>query len=507
MLVPIAAEMRAAAAELSAQSVARMRAELPQLLPDEQMVTEHLVSTEAGLRQLAQVIEAGADPRRVELPPSTIAIARAVVQQQVSLADLMRNYRLAQELVWQWMHARIAAAEPDPADLAKAIELATGWIFGYVDGALVRVEQIYESEREAWLRARRRRGRRPSTTSSPSGNATRIAPRSGCATTSTAPTSGCWPGSTTFPTTVMRRRYWARSSPRSRPRPARQPRGAPGGVAGGGGLGEPARAVHRGRRDGRRAVAPGVRLAFGDADTGLAGFRRTHQQAAHAWRAAGMSGADGERVTRYREVAVAALASADTEHAAAFVTRVLGPLAADDEDTARVASTLAVYLQENCSRAHGGAAVRASQHRELPGESGRDDPGPQHRRRHPRVVGGPGAAAHAAAAGIRRTVTPSQPAITTLSPRAERCGCDSPSFRRMPQGRQQTPKQGEVMQTLPELDVNYMAGDDTPWIPFAPLSDQVHLKYWKIDPVRAEIVVSMKFDAGLTLPAHYHTGT
>ena len=62
------------------------------------------------------------------------------------------------------------------------------------------------------------------------------------------------------------------------------------------------------------------------------------------------------------------------------------------------------------------------------------------------------------------------------------------------------------MQTLPELDVNYMAGDDTPWIPFAPLSDQVHLKYWKIDPVRAEIVVSMKFDAGLTLPAHYHTG-
>ena len=68
VLVPIAAEMRAAAAELSAQSVARMRAELPQLLPDEQMVTEHLVSTEAGLRQLAQVIEAGADPRRVELP-------------------------------------------------------------------------------------------------------------------------------------------------------------------------------------------------------------------------------------------------------------------------------------------------------------------------------------------------------------------------------------------------------------------------------------------------------
>ena len=62
------------------------------------------------------------------------------------------------------------------------------------------------------------------------------------------------------------------------------------------------------------------------------------------------------------------------------------------------------------------------------------------------------------------------------------------------------------MQTAPELDVNYMAGDDNPWIPFTPLSDQVHLKYWKIDPVRAEIVVSMRFDAGLLLPPHYHTG-
>jgi DNA-binding PucR family transcriptional regulator len=55
-------------------------------------------------------------------------------------------------------------------------------------------------------------------------------------------------------------------------------------------------------------------------------------------------------VTHYRDVAVAALASADTDHAASFVTRVLGPLAAADEDTYRVATTLAVYLQENRSR-------------------------------------------------------------------------------------------------------------------------------------------------------------
>ncbi len=39
------------------------------------------------------------------------------------------------------------------------------------------------------------------------------------------------------------------------------------------------------------------------------------------------------------------------------------------------------------------------------------------------------------------------------------------------------------MKTLQELDVNYIDGASNPWIPFTPLSDQVFLKYWKIDPV------------------------
>ncbi|WP_253869928.1 hypothetical protein [Mycobacterium sp. 1164966.3] len=32
------------------------------------------------------------------------------------------------------------------------------------------------------------------------------------------------------------------------------------------------------------------------------------------------------------------------------------------------------------------------------------------------------------------------------------------------------------------------------------------MKYWKIDPVRAEIIVSMKIPAGVELGTHYHTG-
>jgi DNA-binding PucR family transcriptional regulator len=349
VLAPIAADMRASAAGLARQAVARMRVELPQLLPDEQLVAEHLFSTEASLRQLAQVIEAGGDPRSVDLPPATTAIARAAAQTQVPLRDLMRFYRLAQEMVWQWMHARIAAAEPDPADLAKAIELATSWIFGYVDGSLVRAEQAYETEREVWLRGaaaarsaavddivaeRERDPQRASTRLRYDINRRHIGALAwvdevpqdgdaqallGGAIAEVAAAAGA-DSHVVHPVTSLAVAGWV-----SRREPFTAGIDVPG--------------------------QPGVRLAFGDPGDGLTGFRQTHVQATHARRVASLIGAHGGPVTHYRDVAAAALASSDTEHAASFVTRVLGPLAASDEDTFRVATTLAVFLQENRSRA------------------------------------------------------------------------------------------------------------------------------------------------------------
>ena len=57
-----------------------------------------------------------------------------------------------------------------------------------------------------------------------------------------------------------------------------------------------------------------------------------------------------------------------------------------------------------------------------------------------------------------------------------------------------------------EIETNYIGGDDLPWVPFTPFTDQVHLKYFKIDPVRGEVVMSMRMPGGVTLPTHYHTG-
>ena len=82
-----------------------------------------------------------------------MAVGRARIQYGVPLAYVMRTFRLSQDLLWAWLFARITDRGLDAADQAVALELVTGWLFSHVDGAPVRSEQIYEREREAWLRA------------------------------------------------------------------------------------------------------------------------------------------------------------------------------------------------------------------------------------------------------------------------------------------------------------------------------------------------------------------
>ncbi len=367
VLRPIAAEMRSSAADLAESAVARMQEELPELFSDPQTVTENLVSTEASLRQLAQIMELGADPRGVELPPSTLEIARSGARHHVALADLMRFYRLAQERVWQWAFGRITATARDSAEQAVAAELVTGWIFAFADGAMVRAEQAYEVEREAWVRSataaraaaieevlagRERDGQRASRRLRYEVNRHHIG---AIAWVDRAPDSGDALDVLNESIAELARTLSAEST-------LSQP------------LGSLAVAAWVSRRSaftatdldavrprrGRRTVTPGVTIAIGEPGRALDGFRRTHFEAAHARRVASMVLSRGEALTRYRDIAVAALGTADRDHALAFVTRVLGPLAADDETTYRLAMTLAVYLDENSSRIR--AAERLTVH-------------------------------------------------------------------------------------------------------------------------------------------------
>ena len=96
-------------------------------------------------------------------------------------------------------------------------------------------------------------------------------------------------------------------------------------------------------------AAPQARGAIGSPASGVDGFARSHREAMQARRVAELAGRRPGSVVAYGDVALTALASADLDHARAFVLRELGPLAADDDDTLRLSGTLSVYLEERSS--------------------------------------------------------------------------------------------------------------------------------------------------------------
>ena len=57
------------------------------------------------------------------------------------------------------------------------------------------------------------------------------------------------------------------------------------------------------------------------------------------------------------------------------------------------------------------------------------------------------------------------------------------------------------------VDTAVIDGESLPWVPMTPYSEDVLLKYFKLDPTRGEWIVMMKVPFGAQLPRHHHTGT
>ncbi len=366
VLRPIAAELVEQSPQLAEDVLERIRVEQPQLMPEAQFAEGQQAGIESSIRQFARSVADGTDPRGLELPVEAVALGRARVQQRVPLAFLIRSFRLAQDTVWEWLFGRITSSASDAAQQAAALQLVTSWLFAYIDSSLALTEEIYEGEREAWLRsaAASRTTAIDDVLSERERDAQRAAKKLRydlnrhhvCVAVwlAAAPDAGDVQQVLASAGTALSRAVAAEST-------LHQP------------VGPLSMSVWLSRRETfdpalldagtltRTAGLPaGARVAVSDPGFGLKGFRDSYIQAGHARRVATLSRSRAAVVTRYRDVALAALASVDADQAVAFVHRVLGPLAEDDEATYRVAMTLAVYLQENRSPAR--AAQRLTVH-------------------------------------------------------------------------------------------------------------------------------------------------
>ncbi|MGO8772320.1 MAG: PucR family transcriptional regulator [Mycobacterium sp.] len=356
VLQPAAAELADRAQEISDAVVGYVSQWLPDLLGNAEALEANRASTEASIRDLAEVLQSGADPQNaVSLRSATLDYALDGVHHGVPLTVLLRSYRLAHAAISQHLNAILADHVTDTGELNRAIQLCSAWMFAYVDAALCLLDDAYTTERDRWLRS---------------------------AAASQAETIGTILSGQPIDTEVASRRLrhelqrvhvaaiaWLDTHEEGRntlalleaairdiaaaigsQHPLVQPLGTLSVAAWISTKGDvPSRVLDELRI--RTATAPGVRVAIGEPARGIAGFRASHLEALQAQRIAHMVGRGEGSITRYRDISLRALATANVDQARAFVECELGALAARDDTTRRLAATVRTYLDENGSRA------------------------------------------------------------------------------------------------------------------------------------------------------------
>jgi DNA-binding PucR family transcriptional regulator len=355
VLRPAAAELAERAGEIAAAVNTYTSERLPGLLTGAQALEVNRASTEASIRDFAEVLLTGADPvEAARLGSPTLAYAQDGAQHDIPLTTLMRSYRIAHAATAQHFNTVLVTHSRNADELNLATELSSAWMFAYADAALCLVEEAYNAERERWLRS---------------------------AAASQAETINTILAGQPIDTNVATRRLrhdvrrvhvaaiaWLDAHEEGRntqgileaairdiaatignQNPLIHPLGILSVAAWISSHSDvPSKVLDELRF--RTAGAPGVRVAIGEPARGIAGFRASHIEAVEAQRIAVLAGHPAGSVTRYRNISLRAIATVDLEQSRAFVRRELGRLGSDDETTRRLAATLRAYLDENCSR-------------------------------------------------------------------------------------------------------------------------------------------------------------
>ncbi|MGW0633483.1 PucR family transcriptional regulator [Streptomyces sp. NPDC002758] len=93
---------------------------------------------------------------------------------------------------------------------------------------------------------------------------------------------------------------------------------------------------------------PPVQVCAGSVGYGIEGFRSTHRQALHTQELAAAA-SPAPQFTDFSTVAPIALMATNVDDMRAWVWRVLGPLAVDDENSARLRKTAQIFLDTGCN--------------------------------------------------------------------------------------------------------------------------------------------------------------
>ena len=364
----IAAGLHQRLSELTAIIQHLLLEEIPELAQDAQTIDLLGASVRGNVDTALQAMRYGTEVQRVEAPTAAMEYARRLAQHGVPVHGLVRAYRVGQRRMHELVFAEVQATDIEPMVKVAALEKMSAIIFAYIDWMSQQVVEVYEEERERWLENQN------------SLRALRIREILAAKTPvdiDAASTTIRYPLRWHHLAVVL---WYAQAGGEGNELPRLQrflrDMGQAAGVAasplfvaadavcGWGWL--PFRAaapeaVEKARQfAATHADAPNV--GIGSMAGGVNGFRRSHRRALAARTVAAARDAHQTSVVAADDpgVSVAALLGTDITQAREWVAEVLGDLAVDNENDARLRDTLHVFL--SCDGSYKLAAERLNLH-------------------------------------------------------------------------------------------------------------------------------------------------
>ena len=138
-------------ADASSDILGTLEDQIPELRGDARLM-ELLGSSVAGnVDTILHALRYDIAVERIEAPTTALEYARRLAQQGVPVNALVRAYRLGQRRMNELVFAELRTIDiPEPMRVA-VIEAITGTLFEFIDWMSQQVVAVYEEERERWL--------------------------------------------------------------------------------------------------------------------------------------------------------------------------------------------------------------------------------------------------------------------------------------------------------------------------------------------------------------------
>jgi PucR C-terminal helix-turn-helix domain/GGDEF-like domain len=150
-IAEIAGRLHDRLVEVSSALRRSLEDQIPELRGDAALVELLGTSVEGNVDTILYSLRYDIAVERVEAPTAALEYARRLAQRGVPVNALVRAYRLGQRRVNELVFAELRAIDIPESMRVAVIEAITGTMFSYIDWMSQQVVGVYEDERERWL--------------------------------------------------------------------------------------------------------------------------------------------------------------------------------------------------------------------------------------------------------------------------------------------------------------------------------------------------------------------